>query len=77
MEEIICKVLDIREFQNDNYHIILKDIGSNCRYSLYIKEKIFLNNEQFSHCFNYEILIKGDILGMIINRETSRINFRF
>lgn len=77
MEAIVCKVIDIREYQNDNYHIILEDVESNYRYSLCIKEKIFLNNELFSHCFNYEILIKGDILEMIINRETSRINFRF
>lgn len=75
MEEIVCKVLDIREFQSKNYHIILEDFDVN-RYSLYMfEEKIYLNDEPFNHCFYHDILIKDDTVTMYINRATSKIKF--
>lgn len=75
MEIIVCKVLDIREFQSKNYHIILEDFNAN-RYSLYIfEEKIYLNDEPFNNCFYHDILIKDDNVTMYINRDIRKIKF--
>lgn len=63
------KVLDVREFINGNYHIIIENLNNNKRLSF-----IFSSYDNIINCYkiiNYEFLVKGDIVEL----ETDKISY--
>ncbi len=77
-----CKVLDIREFRKNEdclYHIILEDLNSHERFDLRVIEKNLIDyyeNRYGIDSYGHNLLIKGDIVGIIYEKEFDYVEFR-